>query len=76
MGEKAEPVTRKPDPEFIKLFSCSAGMKFIMLISVKMSTDIGILTLNATYEYFKAKQVFIFLYFSFYEHFKFYALMS
>ena len=60
-----------PDPEVIKLFSCSTQpiIKFIMLINVKMPTIVGILTfigmINATDESLKARKVFIFQHFSF-----------
>ena len=46
-------------------------MKFIMLINVKMPTVVGILTfismINTTSESVKARKVFIFQHFSFYE---------
>ena len=68
-----------PGLEVIKYFSCSTqlSMKFIMLIIVKMPTIVGILTLismiNTTSESLKARNVFIFQHFSFYEHLKFHA---
>ena len=39
-------VVQGPGPEFIKLFTCSTQLstKFILLINVKMSTTVGILT--------------------------------
>ena len=50
------------------------SMNFILLINVKMSI-VGILTfmsmINTTSESFKARRVFIFQNFSFYEHMKF-----
>ena len=52
-------------PEFIKLFSCSTQLstKFILLINVKMSTVVGILTfisiINTTSERLKARNFFI-----------------
>ena len=55
--------TVKPGPEVIKLFSCSTQLskKFIMLINVKISTIVGILTfismLNASSESLKARKV-------------------
>ena len=52
-------------------------MKFIMLINVKMPTIVGILTfismINTTSENLKARKVFIFQHFSFYEQLKFHA---
>ena len=71
-----------PGPEFIKLFSCSTqlGMKFIILINVKMPTIVGILTLmsmmHTAYENVIARKVFIFQHSSFYEQLKFHAQMS
>ena len=61
----------EPGPEVLKLFSCSTqlSMKFIMLISVKMPTIVGILTfmsmINTTSEHVKARKVFIFKQFRF-----------
>ena len=58
--------------EVIKLFSCSTQLstKFILLINVKMSTIVGILTfismINAKSERLKARD-FIFRYFCCYE---------
>ena len=55
----------------IKLFSCltQLNLKFILLINVKMPTIVGILTfmsmINATFESFKARNIFVFRYFSF-----------
>ena len=53
-----------PDPEVIKLFSCSTQLssKFILLINVKVPTIVGILTLismiNTTSERLKARNLF------------------
>ena len=69
-------------PVFIKLFSCSTelSMKFIMLINVKMPTIVGILMfmsmINTTSEHLKARKVFIFKQFKYYEHLKFHAQLS
>ena len=63
--------------EVIKLFPCSTQMsiKFIMLINVKMPTFVGILTyislINTTSESLKARKVYTFKDFSFYEQLKF-----
>ena len=65
----------------IRLFSCSTqqGIKFIMLINVKMPTIVGILTcismINKTSESLKARKVFIFQHFI-YEQLKFRAQLS
>ena len=54
-----------PGPKVIKLFSCSTHLstKFILLINVKMSTIVGILTfisiINTTFERLKARNFFI-----------------
>ena len=59
-----------PGPEVIKLFSSSTQLstKFILLINVKMPTIVGILTfismINTTPERLKARNFFIFRYFS------------
>ena len=72
----------RPGPEVIKLFACSTqlSMKFIMLINVKMPTSVVILIfmsmINTTSEHLKARKVFIFKHFRFYEHFKFHAQLS
>ena len=64
-------------PEVIKLFQCSTQLstKFILLINVKMTTIVGILTfismINTTSEILKARNFFICQYFSFYEQLKF-----
>ena len=69
-------------PEAIKLFSCSTQLsrKFILLINVKMPTTVGNLTLismiNTTSERHKARNFFIYRYFSVYEQFKFCAQFS
>ena len=68
--------------QVIKLFSCSTqlSMKFILLMNVKMPTTVGILILismiNTTSERFKARNLFICRYYSFYEHLKFCAHLS
>ena len=75
-------VLASPGPEVIKLFSCSTPLstKFILLISVKMPTIVGILTfismVNTTYERLKAINFFVCWYFSFYEQLKFRAQLS
>ena len=55
-------------------------MKFILLINVKISKIVGILTfismINTTSERFKARNFFICQYFSFYEQLKFHAQLS
>ena len=55
-------------------------MKFIMLIHVKMPTIVGILTfkymINTTSEHLKARKVFSFKHFRFYEVLKFHAHLS
>ena len=72
----------RPDPEVIKLFSCSTqlSIKFILLINVRMSTIVGILTfisrINTTSERLKARKSFPFLYFRFYEQLKIRAELS
>ena len=66
----------------IKLFSCSShlSIKSIMLINVKMPRTVGILTfismINTTPESLKARKVFIFQHFSFYEQLKIHAHLS
>ena len=56
------------------------NMKFVLLINVKMPTIVGILTfISMIYtlsESLKARKIFIFQNFSFYEELKFYALLS
>ena len=67
----------KPAPEVIQLFSYSTQLstKFILPINVKMPTIVGILTFigmtNTTSKRLKARNFFIFRYFSFYEQLKF-----
>ena len=55
-------------------------MKFILLINIKMPTNVGILTLisrmNTTSENFKARKFFDFQHFSFYEQLKFHSQLS
>ena len=58
-----------PGLKVIKLFSCSAQLstKFILLINVKMTTIVGILTfismINTTFVRLKARNFFICWYF-------------
>ena len=63
---------KPPRPEAIKLVSCSTqlSMKFIMLINVKMRI------INTTSEHLKARKIFIFKHFRFYEHLKLHAQLS
>ena len=70
-------------PDVIKLFSCSTQLstKFNLLINVKMSIIVCILTfismINTTSERLKAKKnFFVCRYFSFYEQLKFRAQLS
>ena len=69
-------------PEVIKLFSYSTqlSMKCILLINVKMTTIVGILTfismMNTTSERLKARNSFICRSFSFYEQLQFRAQLS
>ena len=71
-----------PEPEVIKLFSYSTQLstKFIVLINVKIPTIVGILTfismINTTSERLKARNFFIWRYFSFYEQLNFHAKLS
>ena len=71
-----------PGPKVIKLFSCSTqlSVKFILLINVKMSTIVDILTfiskINTTFERLEARNFVICRYFSFYERLKFCAQLS
>ena len=55
-------------------------MKLIMLINAKMPIVVGILIfigmINTTSDCLKARKVFIFQYFSFYEQLKFHAQLS
>ena len=66
----------------IRFFSCSTqlSIKFIMLINVKMSTIVGIFTfismINTTTEKVKARKIFIFQKFRFYEQMKCHAQLS
>ena len=66
----AKPIfsTKWSGPEVIKLFSCSTQLskKCILLINVKMPTS----------ESFKARKIFIFHFFTFYEQLKFHAQLS
>ena len=65
-----------PDPEAIKLFSCSTQLrqKFILLINVKMPTTVGIITFisRINYRLWQSEPEIStnFGYFSNYEHFK------
>ena len=56
------------------------SMKLIMLINAKMPIVVGILIfigmINTTSDCLKARKVFIFQYFSFYEQLKFHAQLS
>ena len=69
-------------PRGYKTFSYSTQLstKFIVLINAKMPTIVGILTfvsmINTTNERLKARNVFIYRYFSFYEQLKFRAQLS
>ena len=67
-------------PKFIKLFSCSTQLstKFILLINVKMPTNVGILIsmINTISERPKARNVFICRYSDFYKQLKFHAQLS
>ena len=73
--------SRSSGPEVIKLFSYSTQLstKFILLINVKMPTDVGILTIismiNTTSESLrlKARNFFSCRYLSFYKQLKFLA---
>ena len=57
-----------------------ACMKFMLLINVKMPTIVGILTfisrINAAFQRFKARILFIFHHFTFYEQSKFHAQLN
>ena len=65
-----------------KTFSCSTelSMELILLINVKMPTSVGILTIiskiKTASESFKAREIFIFHHFTFYERLKFHAQLS
>ena len=50
-GQNTRP--RDPGPEVIKIFSCSTqlGLKYILLINVKMPTIVGILTFISRINY-------------------------
>ena len=69
-------------PGGYKFFSCSTQLstKFILLINVEMPTIVGILTfismINTTSERLRARNLFIYRYFSFYEQLKFCAQLS
>ena len=64
-------------PRGYKTFSCSTqlSIKFIMLMNVKMSTTVGIITfismMTTSYENLKASEVSFFQHFSFYEQLTF-----
>ena len=72
----------RPGPGVIKLFQCSTQLstKFILLINVKMSTIVGILTfssmINTTPERLKAIHFFLCRSLSYYEQLKFRAKLS
>ena len=69
-------------PHGFKTFSIlnSAEYEIYLLVNVKMPTIVGILTfisiINTTSERFKARNLFIRRYFSFYEQLKFHAQLS
>ena len=69
-------------PKVIKHLSCSTQLstKFIMLISIKMPTIVGILTfismISTSSDSLKASKVFIFQHCSFYEQLKLHAQLS
>ena len=71
-----------PGPKVIKLFSCSTqlSLKFILLINVKMLTNVGILTFISwiNYQFLRFEPEFSnnFDYFSIYEQLKFHAQLS
>ena len=75
-------VNSAPEPEVIKLFPSLTQMstKFILLINVEVPTLVGILTcismMGTTSKRPKARNLFICLYFSFYEQLKFRAQLS
>ena len=72
----------RPGPVVLNLssYSTQLSIKFTMLINVKMPTNVGILTfismINTTSERLKARNLFICLYFSFYEQLKLRAQLS
>ena len=74
--------TKRPGPKVIKLFSCSTQLRlnFILLINVKMSTNVGILTFMSRINYrlwWSKHEISIYLgYFSVNEQFNFYAQLS
>ena len=65
--------------KYLLAFKCT-DVVFIMLINIKMSTNVGILTfismIIATYESLEVKQVFIFQLYSFYEQLKYQVQLS
>ena len=71
----------RPGLEVIKLFSCSTQLstKFNLLINAKMPI-VGILTfisrINTTSESYKARKIFFFHHFTFYEQLKCHAQLS
>ena len=69
-----------PGPEVIKLFNAQQSITFIMLINVKMTTIVGILTImsmiNTTSESFEARIVFAFKHFNFCELLNLHAELS
>ena len=58
----------------------STEHEIIMLINVKMSTIVGVLTfiteINTSFDSLKAREVFIYHHFIFYEQLKFHAQLS
>ena len=75
-------INLRPGPKVIKLIPSSTQLstKSILLINVKMSTNVGILTvisrINTASESFKARTIFIYHHFTFYEQLKFHAQFS
>ena len=62
------------------MLNLKPNMKFIMLINVKLSTIVGILTfmsmMNTTSESLRARKIFIFQHFRCYDYLKFHAQLS
>ena len=80
--KNSTPFRSRSGPEIVKLFSCSTqlSMKFILLINVKTTTIVVVLTfisrMNTTSESFKVRLFIIFRHFTFCEQLKFQAKMS
>ena len=73
--------TEIPHLEAINILcSTQLSMKFILLMNVKMSTIVDILSfisrINTPYEILKARNSYLFQHFSFYEELVFYAQLS